>query len=82
MSTKEIKLADLEKKFSNPIGELVQTACTYDCKILLEEDNKQINAKSIMGIMAFDFHKGNKVTIVTEGTDETEALTAMAAFLS
>ncbi len=44
--------------------------------------NRKINAKSIMGIMAFNPSKGMTVNIVAEGNDEEEeALLAMEKFL-
>ena len=40
-----------------------------------------INAKSIMGIMAFNPSEGMTVNIVADGSDENEALVAMEKFL-
>ena len=53
-------------------AELVQVACRYDSEIILESNNRRINAKkSIMGIMAFNPSKeGMTVNIVAEGSDE------------
>ena len=47
----------------------------------LESDNRRINAKSIMGIMAFNPSDGMSVDIVTEGADEEAALDAIEKFL-
>ena len=65
----------------NPIAELVQVACKFDSEITLESDNRKINAKSIMGIMAFNPSDGMTVDIVTKGDDEQEALVAIENFL-
>ena len=46
----------------------------FDSEITLESDNRKINAKSIMGIMAFNPSDGMSVDIVTKGDDEQEAL--------
>ena len=81
MSKKEIVIADVVNKYDNPIAELVQVACQFDSNITLESDNRKINAKSIMGIMAFNPSKGMTVNIVAEGNDEEEALLAMEKFL-
>ena len=59
----------------------VIAACQFDSNITLESENRRINAKSIMGIMAFNPSKGMRVNIVTEGNDEQEALIAMEKFL-
>lgn len=82
MSQKEVIVADISRKHENPIAELVQAACQFDSQITLESDNRKINAKSIMGIMAFNPSKGMKVNIITEGVDEEEARIAMEKFLA
>ena len=70
-----------ERKHDNPIAELVQVACQFDSEIILESEDKRINAKSIMGIMAFNPSKGMSVNIVADGKDEKEAIQAMEQFL-
>ena len=66
---------------ARPIAMLVQLASSYESTIYVQSDNKKINAKSIMGIMAFNPSKGMTVNIVAEGNDEEEALLAMEKFL-
>lgn len=81
MSKKEIVVSNVSKEHKNPIAELVQVACRFDSEIMLESENHRINAKSIMGIMAFNPCKGMTVNIVADGSDEEEALSAMEKFL-
>ena len=81
MSEKKIIVSNVERKHENPIAELVQVACQFDSEITLESESKRINAKSIMGIMAFNPCKGMSVNIVADGRDEQEALMAMERFL-
>lgn len=81
MSKKSVIVSDVAKGHDNPIAELVQVACRFDCEITLESDNRRINAKSIMGIMAFNPSQGMEVDIVADGEDEQEALVAMEKFL-
>lgn len=81
MSNKEIVVSDVSKEHANPIAELVQVACQFNSNITLESENRRINAKSIMGIMAFNPSQGMTVNIFTDGNDEQEALVAMEKFL-
>ena len=74
MSRKKVVISNVSEEHNNPIAELVQVACRFDSEIILESDNRRINAKSIMGIMAFNPSKGMTVNIVAEGKDEDEAL--------
>ena len=81
MSTKEVVVSNVAKGHSNPVAELVQVACRFESEIILENNNRRINAKSIMGIMAFNPSKGMTVNIVATGSDEEEAIVAMEKFL-
>ena len=81
MSKKNVVVSDVSKGHDNPIAELVQVACQFDSNIMLESENRRINAKSIMGIMAFNPTEGMSIDIVTEGADEQEALAAIEKFL-
>ncbi len=81
MSKKEIIVTNVTQKHDNPIAELVQVACQFRSEIIIESNNRRINAKSIMGIMAFNPSDGMTVNIETDGSDEAEALDAMEKFL-
>ncbi len=81
MSNKKVVVSNVSKEHDNPIAELVQVACQFDSNITLESNNRRINAKSIMGIMAFNPSEGMTVNVITDGNDEQEALVAMEKFL-
>lgn len=81
MSTKEVVVSNVAERHSNPVAELVQVACRFESEIILESNNRHINAKSIMGIMAFNPFNGMTVNIVATGSDEEEAIVAMEKFL-
>ena len=66
---------------ARPVAQLVQVASQFNSEIYVEIGKKKVNAKSIMGIMAFNPSKGMEVDIVAEGEDEQEALMAMEQFL-
>ena len=82
MSKKSIVVSNVLEEHENPIAELVQVACSFDSEIILESENRRINAKSIMGIMAFNPTEGMTVNILAEGTDEEEAIVAIEKFLA
>ena len=66
---------------ARPVAQLVQVASQFNSEIYVEIGRKKVNAKSIMGIMAFNPHNGVEVEIEADGADEAEALTAMEKFL-
>ena len=65
---------------ARPIALLVQEASQYTSKILIEVANKQINAKSIMGMMSLRLLPGEEITVVTDGSDEVAAAQGMEPF--
>lgn len=81
MLKKEVMVKDIDKKYNHPLAEIVQIASQYKSEILLEYDKYKINAKSIMGIIAFNPSEGMKVTIAADGNDENEAVGALEKFL-
>ena len=88
MSKKNVIVSNVSEGHDNPIAELVQVACQFDSDIMLESDNRRINAKSIMGMMTLGLNAGESVVvsamsvdIVTEGADEEAALDAIEKFL-
>lgn len=81
MTKKEVTVSDILNGYKNPIAELVQVACCYESEITIQSNHRKINAKSIMGVMAFQPDKGMVVEVATEGKDEKAALAAMEGFL-
>ena len=81
MTKKEVEIRLENGLEARPVALLVQTASQFDSAIYIESGNAKVNAKSIMGIMAFNPSEGMSIDIVTEGTDEQEALVAIEKFL-
>ena len=41
-----VEVGKIESTYSNPVAELVQTACKFESHITVQEGGKYINAKS------------------------------------
>ena len=67
---------------ARPIAMLVQKASQFTSKVHIEVGNKKINAKSIMGMMAFGLKNGMEVMVTAEGSDEAAAVEAVARQLT
>ena len=81
MNKQEVVIADIVKKYDNPAAELVQVACQFHSTMLLTDESHRVNAKSMLGITAFQFAEGKKVGIEASGEDEDAAVRAMEDFL-
>jgi phosphocarrier protein HPr len=62
---------------ARPATLLVQTASKFDSEVHLQYKEKKVNLKSIMGVMSLGVGKGADITIITEGSDEEEALNSL-----
>lgn len=59
----------------------VQEANKYTADIYLKKDERQVNAKSIMGIMSLAIARGTEVSLVADGPDEEQALESLKALV-
>lgn len=60
---------------------LVQLASKFSATIKLKMEDKVINAKSIMGVIALGSIEGKEVTVIADGVDEAEAIKEISEFL-
>lgn len=67
---------------ARPIAMLVQVASQYDSTVYLETEGRRINAKSIMGMMSLAASLGTEIRIITDGSDEEQAMAGMETYLS
>lgn len=65
-----------------PIALLVQEASQYASKVYIQIGEKNINAKSIMGMMSLALQDGEKITVVTDGEDEKKAADGIKTFFA
>lgn len=65
-----------------PIALLVQEASQYASKVYIQVAEKNINAKSIMGMMSLGLCVGEELTVTAEGADEQTAVDNIEKFLS
>lgn len=67
---------------ARPIAMLVRVASQYDSTVYLETEGRRVNAKSIMGMMSLAASLGTEIRIITDGSDEEQAMAGMEAYLS
>ncbi|PZE21746.1 HPr family phosphocarrier protein [Paenibacillus xerothermodurans] len=81
MRVHEIQIyQDLPAQYVQEIA-LKAGAFRSDIKIKFEEQDIQLDAKSILGMLLLPFRTGTKLRIQTKGTDEEEAIAMMCDLL-
>jgi phosphocarrier protein len=82
MPVTEIEIINKLGLHARASAKLSQLAAQYPCEILLSRNGRQINAKSIMGVMMLAAGMGSKVTLETVGDQADEAMTALTELIN
>ena len=82
MMEKSITIQLTEGLQARPVAMLVQVASQYESSVYIETGGKKVNAKSIMGMMSLALGTGETIKVISEGTDEKEAIESMEEYLS
>ena len=81
MFNKEIVVRCESGLHNKQVTYFVQKANEYKSSVWLENDNRKMNAKSLLGIMSLGIVTGTTVTLSAEGPDEEEAVNALETLL-
>ena len=81
MIKKNIEVA-ADREEARTIAVLVQLASQYQSKISICQENRTVNAKSIMGMMTLGLSAGEEVVVSANGDDEENAMTDIVKYLS
>ncbi|MFS0611960.1 HPr family phosphocarrier protein [Lederbergia ruris] len=75
----EVKLpAGLQSRYA---AEFVQEASNFAADVYLEKGGRNVNAKSIMGLMSLAIGPNEVVKLSATGTDEEEAVAQLSNFI-
>ena len=82
MTKKDITIQLTGDLDARPVAMLVQISSQFDSTVYIETGDKRVNAKSIMGMMSLGMSAGEQLTVVTDGSDENNALDAIDKYLT
>jgi phosphotransferase system HPr (HPr) family protein len=63
------------------VAVLIQKASTFRSSVWLSRGERRANAKSLLGVMSLGIENAAELQISADGSDETEALEAIAGYL-
>lgn len=67
---------------ARPAAMFVQIANRFDCDIQVKRGSREVNGKSIMGILMLAANKGSKILLKAEGPDSQAAIVELEKLLS
>jgi phosphocarrier protein HPr len=62
-------------------AKLVQCASRFESELTLALNGKEVNGKSIMGVMMLAAGRGTEVEVIAQGSDEAQALDEVSSLI-
>lgn len=78
---KEIKFRYKTGLHARPAAEFVKRAEKFNSKVFIILNEREINAKSIMGVMSLGIGQDDIITIKAIGNDSQEAVDSLIKFI-
>ncbi len=82
MQKREVEIINKLGLHARASAKLTQLAGTFQAQVFVAKGTRRVNAKSIMGVMMLAAGKGSKIILETDGTDEGEAMEALAGLVA
>ena len=82
MYTQNVTINNEVGLHARPATFFIQKANEFKSGIWLEKDERRVNAKSLLGVLSLGIVKGTTITLLADGADEKEAVTALCELVS
>lgn len=82
MIRRTLTLSGNERLLSRPAAVLVQEACKYSARVLIEQGGKTVNVKSMMGVLSLGMPTEGDLMLIADGEDEQQAMDAIEPLIS
>ena len=78
MFVKEVSVKNPEGLHARPATFFIQKSNEFKSSIWVEKEERRANAKSLLGVLSLGIMGGTQIRIIAGGTDEQEAVDALA----
>lgn len=82
MFTQEVIVNNEVGLHARPATYFIQKANEYKSGIWVEKEERRVNAKSLLGVLSLGIVKGTAITLIADGPDAQEAVTALAELIT
>jgi len=79
---RKIAILNRQGLHARPASLFVQLANRFRSTVLVRKGRKEVNGKSIMGLLMLALERGSTVELVVDGPDADPAMEALAHFLT
>lgn len=81
MATRSVKIINKLGLHARAAARFVQEASAFECSINVRHEGKEVNGKSIMGMMMLAAAQGMTIDIIANGNDEVIALETLETLI-
>ena len=81
MYCKEITVQLSRDEVNQKLTSIIQTANQFSSQISVNQGAIRVNAKSMLGLLSMGLAKGSEITLIAEGPDAEESLSALSSLL-
>ncbi len=81
MVTREVTVKNSVGLHARPATYFIQKANSFKSSIVVEKEDRKMNAKSLLGVLSLGITNGTQITLVADGPDEQEAVDALAELI-
>ena len=78
MTERQVTVTNPLGVHARPAAMIVQTATKFKCEVSLVKEGREVNGKSMLGVMTLAAEMGSVITIRADGPDEAKAIEAIA----
>jgi phosphocarrier protein len=82
MKTRDVVITNASGLHARPATFFIQKANSYKSTILVEKDDRKVNAKSLLGVLSLGIAKGMTITLIAEGQDEEAAVNGLVSLVN
>ena len=81
MTSRAVTVVNQLGMHARAAAKFVHLATRYESKVRVAHDRREMDGKSIMGILLLAAARGSTITISADGTDEHDAVAALVALV-
>jgi phosphocarrier protein len=81
MTVKEITVKNEKGLCTEAASYFIQRANEYVSSVWVEQDERRVNAKSLLGVLYMGIVRGARIKLIAHGVDEKEAVEGLAEIL-
>ena len=81
MYSKEVQVTNQVGLYARPATFFIQKANEFKSTILVEKEERRVNAKSLLGVLSLGIVGGTSIRIIADGSDEEAAVNGLVALV-